>query len=71
MERHNHQKTFSIRDFECKGQELIHIMLTLCEARTHNASNMSTATGDAMIEAALSVKAGIRTFISIERLPDK
>ena len=62
---------FTAHDFECKVQELLHIMLTMCENRLHAHVRHNSPVGDAMAEAALAVKASIRTFIFIERLPDE
>ena len=62
---------FVIKDFERKAQELIHIMLHMCEKRMLAAEKATSPTGDAMAEAALAVKASIRAFIFIERLPYK
>jgi len=62
---------FVIKDFERKAQELIHIMLHLCEKHVLAAEKATSPTGDTMAEAALAVKASIRTFIFIERLPYK
>lgn len=68
MEARKHED-FTTQDFECKAQELIHIMLTLCEKRLHADPGQNSPVGNAMAEAALAVKASIRTFVFIERLP--
>lgn len=70
METHEYDD-FAIKYFECKAQELIHIMLHLCEKRMLAAEKVTSPTGGTMAEAALAVKASIRTFIFIERLPYK
>ncbi len=69
MKRNTQGPTFTAQDFEHTGQELIHIMLTLCEQRISGAEKRCSPAGDTMAEAALAVKASIRTFIFIERLP--
>lgn len=61
----------TIQDFERKAQELISIMLAICEKRLHSADDLNSPVGNALAEAALAVKAGIRTFVFVERLPDK
>ena len=61
----------TIQDFERKAQELISIMLIICEKRLHSADDLNSPVGNALAEAALAVKAGIRTFVFVERLPDK
>ena len=63
------ERTVTIQDFENKAQELLHIMLTMCEERMLTAEKVNSPMGDALAEAALAVKASIRTFIFIERLP--
>lgn len=67
METREH--TVTIQDFENKAQELLHIMLTMCEERMLTAEKVNSPMGAALAEAALAVKASIRTFIFIERLP--
>ena len=62
---------FTIQDFECKAQELIHIMLAICEKRMSAADKLNSPVGDTLAEAVLTVKASIRTFVFIERLPGK
>lgn len=61
----------TIQDFERKAQELISIMLVICEKRLHPADGLNPPAGNALAEAALAVKASVRTFVFIERLPDK
>lgn len=61
----------TIQDFECKAQELIHIMLAICEKRMSAVEKRNSSAGDTLAEAALTVKGSIRTFIFIERLPGK
>ena len=68
METREHAD-FTIQDFENKAQELLHIMLTMCEERMLTAEKVNSPMGAALAEAALAVKASIRTFIFIERLP--
>ncbi len=63
------ERTVTIQDFENKAQELLHIMLTMCEERMLTAEKVNSPMGAALAEAALAVKASIRTFIFIERLP--
>ena len=63
------ERTVTIQDFENKAQELLHIMLTMCEERMLTAEKVNSQMGAALAEAALAVKASIRTFIFIERLP--
>ena len=63
------ERTVTIQDFENKAQELLHIMLTMCEERMLTAEKEDSPMGAALAEAALAVKASIRTFIFIERLP--
>ena len=63
------ERTVTIQDFENKAQELLHIMLTMCEERMLTAEIVNSPMGAALAEAALAVKASIRTFIFIERLP--
>lgn len=67
METREH--TVTIQDFENKAQELLHIMLTMCEERMLAAEKVNSPMGAALAEAALAVKASIRTFVFIERLP--
>ena len=67
METREH--TVTIQDFENKAQELLHIMLTMCEERMLAAEKVNSPMGAALAEDALAVKASIRTFIFIERLP--
>lgn len=69
MKRHTQNPTVTALDFEHKAQELLHIMLTLCEQRRPAAEKLYSPAGDTMKEASLAVKASIRTFIFIERLP--
>lgn len=71
MEKHNNEKTVTIAQFEQTAQELIHIMLTLCEKRIAAVETSHSSVGDTLAEAALAVKASIRTFVFIERLRDK
>lgn len=68
METREHTD-FTIQDFEYNAQELIHIMLVICEKRMLTAEKVNSPVGVALAEAALAVKAGIRTFVFIERLP--
>ena len=63
------ERTVTIQDFENKAQELLHIVLTRCEERMLTAEKVNSPMGAALAEAALAVKASIRTFIFIERLP--
>lgn len=70
MEAHENDD-LTIQDVECKAQELIHIMLAICEKRMSAADKLNSPVGDTLAEAALTVKASIRTFIFIERLPGK
>ena len=63
------ERTVTIQDFENKAQELLHIMLTMCEERMLAAEKVNSPMGAALAEAALAVKASIRTFVFIERLP--
>lgn len=70
METREHAD-FSIQDFESKAQELIHIMLDICEKRLWTAENQHDLVGTTLAEAALAIKASIRTFVFIERLPSK
>ena len=63
------ERTVTIQDFENKAQELLHIMLTMCEERMLTAEKVNSPMGAALAEAALAVKASIRTCIFIERLP--
>ena len=71
MEKHNNKERATIVQFEQTAQELIHIMLTLCEKRIAAAGTSHSPVGDTLAEAALAVKASIRTFVFIERLRDK
>ena len=68
METREHAD-FTIQDFEFKAQELIHIMLAICERRVCRVENENSPAGAALAEAALAVKASIRTCVFIERLP--
>jgi hypothetical protein len=70
MEAREHSN-LTIQDFENKAQELIHIMLVICEKRLWAAGNQNDPVGATLAEAALAVKASIRTFVFIERLPGK
>ena len=70
MEAREHAD-FTTQDFEDKAQELIHIMLAICEKRLWTAGNQNDLMGTTLAEAALAVKASIRTFVFIERLKDK
>ena len=70
MEAREHSD-FTIQDVENKAQELIHIMLVICEKRLWTAGNQNDPVGTTLAEAALAVKASIRTFVFIERLPGK
>jgi hypothetical protein len=70
MEARKHSDC-TIQDFENKAQELIHIMLAICEKRLWAAENQNDPVGAALAEAALAVKASIRTFVFVERLPGK
>ena len=70
MEAREHSDC-TIQDFERKAQELISIMLVICEERLHSAGDLNSPVGNALVEAALAVKAGIRTFVFVECLPDK
>lgn len=70
MEARDHND-FTVQDFEGKAQELIHIMLAICEKRLWTTENQNDPVGTALAEAALAVKASIRTFVFIERLPNK
>lgn len=65
------EQIYTIKEFENKAQELIHIMLILCEERIHAAPTLNSPIGKTMAEAAMSVKYAIRTFIAIERLQGK
>jgi hypothetical protein len=56
-------KDVTIQDVEFKAQELLHIMVNLCETRMHAAEKRSSPAGDAMAEAMLAVKSSVRTFI--------
>ena len=62
---------FTVQDFENKAQELTHIMLAICEKRLWTAGNQNDPVGATLAEAALAVKASIRTFVFVERLPGK
>lgn len=70
MAKHKKQ-TVTIQEFEGKAQELIHIMLTLCEERIFAAEKLNSPVGKTMAEAAMCLKYAIRTFIAIERLNGK
>ena len=62
MEARDDHTDFTIQDFESKAQELIHIMLAICEKRLWTAGNQNDPMGTTLAEAALAVKASIRTF---------
>ena len=68
MEAREHTD-FTMQDFETKAQELLHIMLNICEARMLTTEKANSPMGATLAEAALTVKASIRTFVFIERLP--
>lgn len=68
MEAREHTD-FTMQDFETKAQELLHIMLTICEKRMLTAEKLNSPVGASLAEAALAVNASIRTFVFIERLP--
>lgn len=68
METHNHVAC-TIQDFESKAQDLIHVMLAICEGRMLTEEKLNSSVGAALAEAALTVKASLRTFVFIERLP--
>ena len=68
MEAREHTD-FTMQDFDKKAQELLHIMLTICEARMLTAEKVNSPVGATLTEAALAIKASIRTFVFIERLP--
>ena len=61
---------FSAEDCEHAGQRLLHIMLTMYDERVQSASKADSLTAKAMGETVMAVKAGISTFLLIERLPD-
>ena len=71
MAKRTYEKTYLVEDFERKAQELIHIMLTLCEERIYAVPRLNAPVGKTMAEAAMSVKYAIRTFIAVERLKGK
>ena len=68
METRAHETTYSIEEFERRAQELVHIMLALCEERIHAAPRLESPIGNTMAEAAMSVKYALQAFIAIERL---
>jgi hypothetical protein len=61
---------FTVEDCEQAGQRLVHIMLALYDKRVQSAPKAHSPVGNAMGEAAMSVKAGISAFLMIERLHD-
>ena len=70
MEARNNND-FTIQEFGDKAQELIHIMLALCEERIHTVPILESHTGKAMADAAMSVQYAVQTFIAVARLHGK
>lgn len=59
----------TMQDCERKAQELISMVLAMCEQRLLQDTGLNSPVGAALSEAALAVKSSIRTFVFIERLP--
>ncbi len=65
------EQIYTIEKFESKAQELIHIMLILCEERIYAAPKLNSPIGKTMAEAAMCVQYAVRTFIAVVRLHGK
>ena len=57
-----------IDELERKAEELISLMLSLCEERIRKASAMPDARASSLAYAAMAVREAIQTFLELERI---
>lgn len=60
----------ALEDFERKGQELVCMMVALCEKRYAAAKHPQCRHADAMAKSSLTVIEAMKTFAAVANLPD-
>jgi hypothetical protein len=68
MDTQHNGKAFNIDELEYKTDELISLMLSLCEERMRGSSAMPDARSSSLTYAALAVRDATQTFLALARI---